>query len=287
MSLYLFVVSSLDQPVFRKVQDKRKLLLQEYNIPYTVLMNDANRPRQTTYPPLRDDEVLFPMDAYNPSMALKFLYATKLLFRAYARWEDVPEYIVRINATVYIHFPSLFQYLKTLPRERVLAGPVIVVQKTRLVNGMVMVFSKDVLRSMLGDPRMNEQRILDKPDDVALTELAGPYADLHDMMPYFVYGNTKNNSSREGAYRLDSDVVRNKWMFRIRHDASRRKADLVNWDNLMALFDGIEKESFQPGTPAVFQSVWSVTLFVVVVVLGMLLLLVLVLLLVQKVQKRA
>lgn len=281
MSLYLFVVSSLDQPVFREVQDKRKLLLQEYDIPYSVLMNDANRPRQTTYPPLRDDEILFPMDGYNPSMALKFLHATKLLFRAYARWEDVPEYIVRINATVYIHFPSLLGYLKTLPRERVLAGPVIVVQKTRLVNGMVMVFSKDVLRNMLGDPRMNQQTLLEKPDDVALTELAVPHTDTHDMMPYFVYGNTKNNSSREGVYRLDSDVVRNKWIFRIRHDESRRKADLLNWDNLMAFFDGIKKESFQPGTPAVFQSVWSVALFIVVVVLGVTMLLLLVLLLVQ------
>jgi len=283
MSLYLFVVSSLDHPVYREIQDKRKLLLQEYNIPYSVLINDANRPKHTTYPPLRDDEVLFPMDGYNPSMALKFLHATKLLFRAYRRWEDVPEYIVRINATVYIHFPSLLAYLKTLPRERVLAGPVIF-HKTWLVNGMVMVFSKDVLRNMLQDPRMNEQRILDKPDDVALTQLARPHADTHDMMSYFVYGNTRSNSSREGEYRIDTiaPLHQNKWIFRIRHDASRRKADLLNWDNLMAFFDGIEKESFQPGTPAVFQSVWSVVLFAVVVVLGVTMILLLVLFLVQK-----
>jgi hypothetical protein len=282
MSLYLFVVSSLNHPVYREIQDKRRLLLQEYDIPYSVLMNDANRPRHTTYPPLRDDEVLFPMDGYSPSMTLKFLHATKLLFRAYPRWEDVPEYIVRINATVYLHFPSLLGYLKTLPRERVLAGPV-VFHNTWFVNGMVMVFSKDVLRGMLQDPRMNEQKILDQPDDVALTQLASPHAETHDMMPYFVYGNTRSNSSREGVYRLDTiaPLHQNKWMFRIRHDASNRKADLLNWDHLMALFDGIKKESFQPGTPAVFQSVWSVVLFVVVVVLGLLMLLVL-LLLIQK-----
>lgn len=236
MSSYFFVISSLNHPVYRILQKKRKALFEKYGLSYSVLVNSENRTQNFTYPPLLDDEVLFPMGGYNPSMTLKFLHAVKLFFRSYSRWEDVPDYIVRMNATVYVFFPDLQRYLEKLPRERVLAGAV--VNKT-FVNGMLMIFSKDVLRNMLADPAMNDERVLREYDDVALTVLARPYCEYHDMMHHFVYGNTPHNSSENGLYDLDAiqPIENEKWVFRIRHDESGRRADTQNWDQLVMFFD--------------------------------------------------
>ena len=244
MTCYFFVISSLNHPVYRTIQKKRRALFEKYGVPYSVLINTDNTARNTTYPPLLEDEILFPIGGYNPSMALKFLYAVKLYFRTFPRWEDVPDHIVRINATVYLHFPDLKRYMETLPREKVLAGPV-VHGKKKFVNGMLMIFSKDVLRDMLKDPGMFDQKLLGDYDDVALSQLAKPYCEFYDMMPHFVYGNTHENSSSEGVYELESikPLENKKWAFRIRHDHSGRKADVENWDKLLAFFDDVPENS--------------------------------------------
>jgi len=242
-SAYVFIMSSLNHPVYRTLQKKRRHLLETYGLPYTVVMNGEVKAVNSTYPPVEDDEVFYPLAGYNPSMTLKFLFAVKMFFRSFRRWEDVPNYIVRLNATVYIHFPSLMNYLQQLPREKVLAGPVIRAPDATFVNGMIMIFSKDVLRNMLSDKRIHEQKLLHKYDDVALSLLARPYGEYHDMMPYFVYGTTCENSSPDGVYDLKR-IEPYKWMFRIRHETSKRRSDVLNWDRLMAHFDKEVPESF-------------------------------------------
>ena len=241
---YFFVISSLNHPVYRTIQKKRRALFEKYGVPYSILVNTNNTARNATYPPLLDDEILFPIGGYNPSMSLKFLYAVKLFFRSFSRWEDVPNFIVRINATVYLYFPELLRYMESLPREKVLAGPVIHANKT-FVNGMLMIFSKDVLRNMLTDPGMFDQTLLSDNDDVALSQLAKPYCEFHSMMPHFVYGNTRENSSSKGVYDLEKikPLDNEKWAFRIRHDESRRNADIENWDKLLVFFDGVPENS--------------------------------------------
>ena len=236
MSGYVFVMSSLNHPVYRVLQKKRRRLLERYGVPYTVVMNGEAKAVHSTYPPVEDDEVFYPLAGYNPSMTLKFLFAVKMYFRSFRNWEDVPDYILRLNATVYIHFPSLMDYLQKLPRERVLAGPVIRAPDATFVNGMVMIFSKDVLRALLADPRIHEEKLLHKYDDVALSLLAKPYCEYHDMMPYFVYGTTRENSSPDGVYDL-ARIEPDKWLFRIRHEKSKRRSDVLNWDRLMTHFD--------------------------------------------------
>lgn len=238
------MISSLNHPVYRTIQKKRRALFEKYGVPYSVLINTDNTARNTTYPPLLEDEILFPIGGYNPSMTLKFLYAVKLFFRSFPRWEDVPDHIVRINATVYLYFPDLKRYMESLPREKVLAGPVIHGKNT-FVNGMLMIFSKDVLRDMLKDPGMFDQKLLGDYDDVALSQLAKPYCEFHDMMPHFVYGNTHENSSPKGVYDLEKikPLDNEKWAFRIRHDESRRNADIENWDTLLVFFDDIPENS--------------------------------------------
>ena len=246
MSCYFFVMSSLNHPIYRLIQKKRKGLFEKYEIPYTVVMNAPMKAVNSTYPPLMEDEVLYPMGGYNPSMTLKFLFAVKLYFRSFSHWEDIPDYIVRLNATVYVHFPSLFKYLETLPREKVLAGPVIRHLNKHFVNGMVMVFSKDVLRDILSGHSLYEQKLLEDYDDVVLSLLAKPLCgDYIDLMPHFVYGTSSLNANAEGVYDLDriQPLETEKWMFRIRHDGSHRKADVENWDLLMTFFDEIPESS--------------------------------------------
>jgi hypothetical protein len=93
-NVYLFVISSLDHPIYREIQKKRRPLLHHYKIPYTVLINEEESPlnekKAPTLVPLNEDEILYNGAGYNPYMAQKFLMAVKLLFRSYDRYEDIP-----------------------------------------------------------------------------------------------------------------------------------------------------------------------------------------------------
>jgi len=230
-SYYLFIVSSVDHPIYRAVHKKKKRVLQKYNVPYTVLLNTA------IYDLVIDeDETLFPMDGMNPSMTLKFLHAVRLFFRMYRTWDEVPDYMIRTNATTYIYFPGLVQLLKTLPRNRVLAG---LQHDQGFVNGMIMIFSKDVLRNVLRDPRVFSEHILKQPDDVALSKLCEPYCRFYDLSHYFM---SEDHRDAEGMYLLNEPQDK-KWFFRIRHESSHREPDLKNWDHLLWVYDRLPSSS--------------------------------------------
>lgn len=240
--VYLFVISSLNHPVFRQVQEKRKKLLHHYNIPYTVLINSDesdvhNEKDETTLIPLTEDEILYNGGGYNPFMAQKFLMGVKMLFRSYRDYDDIPNYIIRINATVYVHYPSLLEILhhKDFPRERVLAGPN---WGNVFVQGMVMVFSKDVLFHMIKDPRIYQKSLMKLNDDVSLSFLADPYSKWVDWNDHLC-ASWSCSVNKNGIYLLNKIKPRenHKWMFRIREDADGRWADLKNWDNLMRYFN--------------------------------------------------
>lgn len=271
---YVFIMSSLNHPIYRILQHKRRKLLEKYKVPYTVVMNGKYQPIDATYPPLLDDEIMYPMPGYNPSMTLKFLQAVKLYFRSFSTWEEVPDYIIRLNATVYLHYPSLWEYLETLPRERVLAGPVNKSMTKTFVNGMVMIFSKEVLRHILQDPRVNEQKMLHEYDDVALSMLAQPYCEFHDMMPFFVYPSSQNTLA-QGIFDLSRIPTHKKWLFRIRHDGSHRQSDIKNWDQLMAHFDE-EHESFTGTLATPLQNRYSLWLWILFCIVGLVIMVVLI-----------
>lgn len=239
--VYLFVISSLDHPVYRRVQEKRKHLLRHYDIPYTVLINsqesDLNSTDEPTLIPLNEDEILYNGGGFNPFMAQKFLMGVKMLFRSYAHYEDIPNYIIRINATVYVHFPSLLGKLHgdDFPREGVVAGPN---WGDIFVQGMLMVFSKDVLFQALKDPRMYSKTIMRLNDDVSLSMLVDPYSKWIDWNKHLCMSGWCA-TDKDGVYQLDKiqPVKNDKWIFRIREDADGRRFDLQNWDNLMKYFD--------------------------------------------------
>lgn len=239
-NLYLFVISSLNDPIYRKIQKKRRHLLSHYNIPYTVLINhdesSLDDKKVPTLIPLNDEEILYNGSGYNPYMAQKFLTAVKMLFRSYSNYDDVPTYIIRINATVYVHFPSLLKILndKDFPKERVLAGPN---WGDIFVQGMVMVFSKDVLANMLHDPRIFSKEIMKNNDDVSLSILADPYSKWVDWSEH-VCAMRGCPTDDKGMYLPEQiqPLENRKWIFRICEFDNNRSMDEMNWDVLLKYF---------------------------------------------------
>ena len=244
-NMYLFIISSLNHPIYRQIQQKRRHLLDHYKIPYTVLINHDESPLEDesapTLVPVLEDEVFYNGEGYNPYMAQKFLTAVKMLFRSYSNFDDVPNYIVRINATVYVHYPSLIKTLNDddFPQKRVLAGPN---WNNVFVQGMVMVFSKDVLMNMLNDPRMYSKEIMKDNDDVSLSLLADPYSAWMDWNPYTCWYYRKCPMNKKGVYELNKikPMENNIWIFRICEHGGSRPIDVVNWDNLLKYYHEYE-----------------------------------------------
>jgi len=282
LNVYLFVISSLNHPVYRQVQMKRRHLLRHYNIPYTVLINhdesSLDDKKVPTLVPMLEDEIMYNGAGYNPYMAQKFLSAVKMLFRSYSHYEDIPNYIIRINATVYVHYPSLLKILndENFPKERVLAGPN---WGNIFVQGMVMVFSKDVLMNMIQDPKIYSKQIMKNNDDVSLSILADPYSKWIDWTDH-VCAMRSCPTDDKGLYFPEKikPLENGKWIFRICEYEDDRKVDLLNWDILLKYFQ--EYEVVSQGlattfTPLLIQAqqqnadqnnhgyVWAIVFFVV------------------------
>ncbi len=251
--MYLFIISSLNHPIYRKIQQKRRHLLNHYKIPYTVLINhdesSLDDKKVPTLVPLNDEEIMYNGSGYNPYMAQKFLTAVKMLFRSYRNYDDIPNYIVRINATVYVHYPSLLKMLndENFPKERVLAGPN---WYNIFVQGMVMVFSKDVLANMLHDPLIYSKEIMKNNDDVSLSILADPYSKWIDWNPYTCWYYRQCAMNKNGVYQLEKikPLENNIWIFRICVHGGSRPIDIVNWDNLLKYYHEYEIVSKHPTT---------------------------------------
>lgn len=242
MDCYLFIISSLNNPIYRKIQDKRRPLLEHYQIPYTVLLNGSETsvikdPAVPTLTPLLPDEILFNGEGYNPYMTQKFLSAVKMYFRSFPSFEEVPTYIVRINATVYIHYPDLLALLASpdFPTFRLCAGTEW--YKNNIMQGMLMIFSKDVLLAILQDPRIyDKQFMLPINDDFLLDKIARSYADIR-FLDSIRPESGANVVDAEGRYLLSVIQPRENdiWIFRICND-NNRDIDLVNWDLLLDYF---------------------------------------------------
>lgn len=224
----VFIISSLTHPIYQKVNKLRTRLLEYYKIPYVTLLNDNEETNNSsTFTPLQKNEIMYPKGGYTPHMTLKFIQSVKYLFLFK---KSPPKYIVRINATTYVHFPSMIQFLKTLPEEKILAG----LQFDWGVSGMCMIFSSDVLKKVLNDPKIYDKNILNQPDDVALSQIAEPYSQIKGINQVFVFppeGTDDNNIYNP------TKIKHDKWIFRIRNESFHdRRIDLQNWDILMNHF---------------------------------------------------
>lgn len=254
LDVYLFVISSLNDPIYRKIQQKRKRLLKHYGIPYTVLINHEESKlddlKVPTLVPLEEEEILYNGHGYNPYMAQKFLMAVKMYFRSFQHYEDIPNYIVRINATVYIHYPSLLKILhdKDFPRTRVLAGP----NWGSFVQGMIMVFSKDVIVNMLNDNRIYSKEIMVHNDDVSLSIIAQPYCEWIDWNKHLCTRGWGCQTNEKGVLLPDKikPLENEKWIFRICEFEDNRKIDEKNWDVLLEYFNELPITTPLPELPS-------------------------------------
>lgn len=242
---FLWILSSLDHPVYRQIQDLRRPLLERYGIPYTVLLNAADEPLgvphaghpvSSTFLPLQADEILYPIGGSQPTMTRKFLDAVRHYFRS-VPYEEIPDFLIRMNATLYVYFPKLLDLLHEMhPRTGWLIGPA---YGHEFVCGMLMIFSKDVLWRMIRDDRALDRHFMDRPDDVVLSDLSRPYCRWYSLLPHFVYPDA-TTTTPDGMLRLDAIRPREtqKWYFRIRdlHHADRRM-DVYNWTLLLEYFD--------------------------------------------------
>jgi len=241
MSFYLFIVSSLNHPIYRKIQNKRRKLLEYHNIPYTVLINHSESDSSVTktITPLEEDEVMFPGGGYNPHMSAKFLHAVRIYMRSFPSYDDIPDYIVRINASVFIYFPELIALLQSVefPKTRLLAGHVV---SDALVVGMIMIFSKDVLKNMFSNPLIYSKELLSQyNDDIFLSHVTKPYCTWYDLTHNFVMPEIHTTCNETGLFKLESiEPHKNqKWYFRIRSwEEKERQSDLENWDLLLRYF---------------------------------------------------
>jgi len=120
------------------------------------------------------------------------------------------------------------------PKTRVLAGPH---WAGIFVQGMIMIFSKDVLANMLQDPGMYDKSIMKDNDDVSLSVLSRPYCDWHYISDHLIMPDHTNTDN--GIYKLDEikPNENNKWIFRIVDYVDRDKIDIINWDNLAMYFN--------------------------------------------------
>lgn len=257
---YIFIISSLNHPIYRQVHAKRRSLLKRYGLPYSVLINHAENDLEdksiSTLTPVEEDELLFNGAGMNPFMAQKFLYATKMLFRSYASFDDVPNYIIRLNATVFVHFPSILKALDTLPRTNVVAGPIW--GSWVFVQGMVMVFSKDTLRNMLSDKRMYSKEIMRLNDDVSLSVLSKPKAEWVSWSDHMVWPNDVNTENGRYIMEKINPIPNNMWMFRICH-WNDRSIDLDNWDIITRYYNAHTESVLTVPIPLIKQEQSSYT----------------------------
>ena len=236
---YLFVISSLSHPVYRNVHSKRRAILDRHKIPYSVLINEQESPLHDrsikTFVPTEFDEILFPIGDWIPSMTQKFLMAVRQYFRSFPSYDDIPDFIVRINATVFIYYPKLEEALESFPRKRLMAGPMY--SDDGFIVGMLMIFSKDVLASILADPDIFDKDVMSGPDDTTLTHLGRKYADCHNMIENFVYPSPETLDS-DRRYKLEEirPFDNKKWYFRICDWEDNRSGDEKNWDVLVEYF---------------------------------------------------
>jgi len=264
---YLFIVSSLNHPIYRQIQKKRRYLLDRYQIPYTVLINEKESPMDDrtvdTLLPLEYDEILYPIEASVPTMTQKFLSGVRQYFRSFPSENDIPNFIVRINATVYIHFPKLKEQMEGLPHTRMIAGPMYA--EDSFIVGMLMIFSKDVLLNILKDPAIYDKDIMSGPDDVVLTHLGRKYGQTYNIMDHFVYPN-ESTLDRDGLYNLNAIEPHRhqKWYFRLCDWGSGRSTDLKNWDRLVGYFESERK-------PDHGKKIWWIILILIIFIGGIIL----------------
>ena len=241
MSLFVIVIASFEQPVYLEMIKYRKLQLNQYKVPYLFVYD--------TEPPfgfvcdehdiiLKKSCVPYYIDVIhpelNPHMILKFLKAVHFITISY-------DYLVRVNLSTFVNFPSLLNMLSYSPKTKFAAGFNICISlpdwclaknpkdEIDFISGTFMLFSKDVIDYFKSIPCDSEPHplVYTHNDDVILSYFAKEYGVRIQHIPMFV---TNINEQIDLSYLI----------YRIRHKTEREVNDIGVWKKLLRAFDTID-----------------------------------------------
>jgi FkbM family methyltransferase len=237
--IIVIVIGSFGNPVYQELFGLRKQLLDAAGIDYRFVFDDDVPDRYY----LGERDIIVPKctppypitnainskeGAWVPHMTRKFVAALKSLdLTSY-------DYIVRVNASTFLHMEKLLGFLRGANRTNYVAGHVMrhvipdfaqnPVQPTTFLSGTCMIFSRDVA-TMFRELSLEDPLFFEHNDDVVLSWIVQkqgiPFVDC----PWVLL---------EGDEMVRPEQVEKYWLFRVKHHSDRRK-DVVNWRHLIEL----------------------------------------------------
>jgi hypothetical protein len=235
------VVASFEEPAYLEFIKMRKAQFKKYNIPNMFLF-DGVKPLDFG----DENDVFFekaipPKDIVNPHlnphMVLKFMKAIRTIDSSNYK------FILRINLSTYINFPSLLDELATLPLEKTAFASVLkqivdikpygyIIQAIFiLLSGTCMIFTIDFI-TYLQSYDLNNPELTMHNDDVVLTHLARKFNCKFFNIPMFFWdsGEMTNDLQKYSLIRCKCD--------------DNRLFDVQKWIYLLRTIDGIVYPSY-------------------------------------------
>ena len=204
-----------NEALYDEFDDIKRRYYSRMGIPFRFVYNEriarAASSEEMIY--VSDD----PHDASGvPVMLEKFMWALKCLLDT-PPWSDC-DYIIRTNASTFVNFESLEQFLPHLPARRCYAGSVAF---HRMISGTAIVFSRDALLH-LANLEIGSEKY--RNDDVTLRDYMFKYGTrMRDLpMKHFIDNRIHSREEIEG-------VLAAFPLVRVRNSADRELYDLDIW----------------------------------------------------------
>lgn len=240
---FAFVLAAFTDPVYQDLILMRKLQFLKYNIPNAFLFDDEC---PSTYTKDKNDFFFekvrspYPDDdpCWIPHLLIKFLNALPLF--------DLSDYdfIIKVNLSTFVNFPSLEKTLLTLPRSHLFAGML----STKLEDGVLLhgllggcqIFSYDTIQFLkqrdVTEGRM-DRFLYTNLEDIAVSYLVKPYA-----WPFISFNMLYFDDIHD--YNEQIKHISKYYMYRIKHGS--RKHDINLWRLFLKTFDQMEYIPLEP-----------------------------------------
>jgi hypothetical protein len=158
--LLLIFFISFGIPIYDKLIEYRKLILEKYDLPY---INIINGPLPDNYE-LQGNDFHYPEAGMIPQIAIQFLQTIrKINIKDY-------DYVLRVNCSTYVNIPLWLEAIKTFPKEKFVGGKIWAV-KVFFFSGTAIIFSGDVLQYLCQDRFMESPLLTKFADDQLIEEI--------------------------------------------------------------------------------------------------------------------
>jgi hypothetical protein len=233
--VFIFVIASFGDPVYKELILLRKLQLSKYKIPhyflfdelsdYTMDQNDIYIKKEN----IESKAIVNPN--MNPFMIQRFLKGIKLID------EYSYDYIIRVNISTFINIPVLLKELE--PRNKFVLGHIMYQNlsewdeychnKLVLFAGTCIVMSNDVI-TYLKSIDINNLVLHKHNDDTVLSHLINQYIEKYSKL---------NIHYLENNICCDESLLNNYSLFRIKNTFDRNY-DILHWKYLLEKIDNIK-----------------------------------------------